>query len=225
MTPMSDKIKEIVAARGITEIVHFTSNHGLVGSLEVGAVVSRRQLPAEKHLAYIAAPTSATRREAEAYFDKNEDWLDFVNLSISEINTSYFNFASTKWHVTGDRWWAILAFSPDILAHEGVYFATTNNIYDFVVRQPGARGLDNLFAQSIKRKGNWTALRRDRADALPTCEQAEVLYPKRLPLQYLEKIYVQNGDDHDRVSGWLNYYKRPNVQVLIDEAKFDGQPN
>ncbi|PAJ87304.1 DarT ssDNA thymidine ADP-ribosyltransferase family protein [Burkholderia ubonensis] len=222
---MNEKIKEIVAARGIGEVVHFTSNHGLVGSLQVGSVVSRRQLPAEDHLAYIAAPTSATRREAEEYFDKNEDWLDFVNLSISEINASYFNFASKKWHVAGDRWWAILSFSPDILSHDGVYFATTNNIYEHVSRQSGALGLQNLFSQKIKRKGGWAAFRRDRADNLPTCEQAEVLYPKRLSLDYLEKVYVQNGDDYDRVSGWLNYYKRPNVQVVIDAAKFDGQPN
>ncbi|CAN7161510.1 DUF4433 domain-containing protein [Paraburkholderia hospita] len=222
---MSETIKEVVIARGISEVVHFTSNHGLVGALQVGAVVSRRQLPAENHLAYIAAPTSATRREAEEYFDKNEDWLDFVNLSISEINASYFNFASKKWHVTGDRWWAILSFSPDILSHDGVYFATTNNIYDFVSRQPGASGLEKLFAPSVRRKGSWTAYRRDRAENLPTCEQAEVLYPKRLSLDYLERVYVQNGDDYDLVSGWLNYYKRPDVQVLIDAAKFDGQPN
>ncbi|OJA47630.1 DarT ssDNA thymidine ADP-ribosyltransferase family protein [Burkholderia ubonensis] len=222
---MTDAIQQIIAQRGITEVVHFTSNHGLVGSLELGATVSRRQLPAQKHLAHILAPTSATRRETEAYFDKKEDWLDFVNLSISEINANYFRFASKRWHIGGDRWWAILSFSPAILTHDGVYFATTNNIYDLVERQAGADGLQNLFAPSVRRKPGWTVTRKSRADRLPTCEQAEVLYPNRLSLDYLEKIYVGTGDDHDCVSGWLSYYKRPNVQVVIDEAKFAGQPN
>lgn len=222
---MSDAINQIVAVRNITEIVHFTSNHGLVGSLEVGAVLSRRQLPAEKHLAYISAPTSATRREAEEYFNKDKDWLDFVNLSITEINTSYFKFASERWHVTGDRWWAILVFSPEILAHDGVYFATTNNIYDMVVRQSDEVGLQNLFAPMVRRKSTWRVNRGNRADNLPTCEQAEVLYPKRLSLKYLRKIYVRNGEEHDCVSGWLNFYKRPDVEVVIDEAKFAGKPN
>jgi len=94
-----------------------------------------------------------------------------------------------------------------------------------VVREAGGQGLQKLFSPSVKRKTGWTAVRGDRPDNVPTCEQAEVLYPERLSLEYLRKIYVRNGDEHDRIWSFLALYKRPDVEVVIDEAKFAGRPN
>ena len=218
-------IKKIVEVNEIHEIVHFTSNHGLVGTLETGLVLSRRKLPEVDHLAYIASPTSKSRQEAEQYFDKAEDWLDFVNLSISEINQHYFGFASSRWHVSGDRWWTILSFKPEILEHPGVYFTTTNNIYQHVKRSQGADGLRALFATRINRKDNWYALRHGRAPRLPTCQQAEVLYPHALSIEYLQKVYVMSDEDHDVVAGWLRYYGKSDIEVKIAPEKFLGVPN
>jgi hypothetical protein len=219
-------IQEIVDERGISEIVHFTSNHGLVGMLELKKALSRRQLPENDHLAYLAGPTSAQRQEASEFFDKQEDWLDFLNLSISEINYHYFNYAATKWHNQGDRWWAILVFSPEILSHENVFFATTNNVYiEHVKRGRGADGLNQLFVPVVKRKGVWFANRGSRPSHLPTCQQAEVLYPQSLPLTYLRKIYVRTDEEHDIVAGWLRMYGMRDVQVKIEPEKFRGVPN
>lgn len=218
-------IEDIVAARGISEILHFTSNHGLVGIFTLGCVLSRRALPGEDHLAHVAAPTSATRQEAASYFDKEQDWLDYINLSISEINRSYFKFASQRWHTTGDRWWVILAFKPSILSLEGVYFSTTNNVYENTSRASGAEGLKALFSDKTDRKPGWTVKRLSRAANLTTCEQAEVLFPNPLELSHLQAIYVANEDHSDLVEGWLAYYKILGVSVIINEGKFLGQPN
>lgn len=219
------KLEHEIIDRKIKEIVHFTSNHGLVGTLEMGSVLSRRRLPDVSHLAYLAAPTSEKRQEAAHYFDKAEDWLDFVNMSISEINQYYFHVASTKWHVAGDRWWTILSFSPEILSHYGVFFTTTNNIYEYVKRGQGHQGLAALFDEPILRKNNWYARRGLRAVNLPTCQQAEVLYPQSVSIEYLQRIYVANDEQHDIVSGWLRYYGKSDVEVTIQPEKFSGAPN
>lgn len=220
------EVLDVVSTRGIQEIVHFTSNHGLVGMLELKCALSRRQLPEAKHLAYLAAPTSAQRQEATSFFNKDEDWLDFLNLSISEINFHYFNIAATKWHNSGDRWWTILSFSPTILSHDDVFFTTTNNVYvEHVNRERGASGLVKLFEDRIRRKGDWTAHRGTRPENLPTCQQAEVLYPGRLSLEHLVKIYVRTDDEHDIVAGWLRLYSVNNVQIVIEPRKFKGVPN
>lgn len=222
---MSDNLRRLLEERGVAEIVHFTSNNGLVGSLQLHSLISRRALPKEKHLAYVAAPTASARAEAQEFFNKDRDWLDFINMSISEINSSYFRFAS-KWHVNEDRWWVILSFCPTIATHDGVYFTTTNNIYDHVQRGHGELGFNALFVDNVRRKGpNWRAYRGDRPDRLPTCEQAELLYPSRLSLDFLRKIYVRSGENHDVVEGWLRYFKRDGVDVVIDPSKFVGVPN
>ena len=217
-------VAQEIIRRGITEIVHFTTNHGLVGMLAKGAVLSRRQLPNESLLRYIAHPNAVTRTEAAEYFDKSADWLDYVNLSVSEINRSYFGF-SNRWSHNSDIFWSIMAFDAEILTHQGVHFATTNNVYLFCKRGNGLDGFNAMFATIVRRKGDWSAKRRNRADWLPTCEQAEVLYPSAVPLEYLRKIYVRTDDDHDCVAGWLAQYDRHDVLVEIAPAKFNGVPN
>lgn len=218
-------VNDVVSRRGITELLHFTSNHGLVGILEIKCILSRRALPKEDHLAHIAAPTSAARQEAESYFDKEEDWLDYINLSVTEINRNYFKFASERWHTSGDRWWVILSFNPSLLSEDGVYFSTTNNVYSQTLRSKGVPGFEALFSESIARKPGWTVTRKARPSNLPTCEQAEVLFPSRLDLAYLQAIYVDSEDRSDLVEGWLSLYKISDVSVIIDASKFNGQPN
>jgi hypothetical protein len=218
-------VADIVHRRGITEVLHFTSNHGLVGIMEMGEILSRRALPTEDHLAHISTPTSAARKEAESYFDKQEDWLDYVNLSLTEINRNYFKFASERWHTSGDRWWVILSFRSELLSLSGVYFSTTNNVYSKTFREQGGEGLESLFAERIDRKAGWTVMRKSRPLNLPTCEQAEVLFPTRLDLSYLQAIYVDSEDRSDLVEGWLSLYKITGVSVIIDASKFNGQPN
>jgi hypothetical protein len=83
-------ITDFIANQGIEEVLHFTTNRGLVGILQSHQILSRWRLPGERELAYILRPNVATRPEESEFFDKQENWLDFINMSISEINSRFF---------------------------------------------------------------------------------------------------------------------------------------
>jgi len=217
-------VQNEIVERDITEVLHFTTNRGLVGILATRHLRSRRRLPEDEYLQHILHPNAIVRPEDKPYFDKSKDWLDYVNLSISEINSSFFGFSGTWTHNQG-RWWAILAFDPVILTHDGVFFATTNNAYEHCNRKDGLKGLLQLFAPTVWRKGQWRAVRGNRQPRLPTCEQAEALYPGEVSTEFLRRIYVRNGEDADRAGGFLRDFPHPGVEVLVDERKFAGARN
>lgn len=217
-------IDHLIKEKEIEEVLHFTTNNGIVGILATGYLRSRFKLSEDQYLQHILFPNSSNRPEESIYFDKKENWLNYINLSISEINSRYFQ-VSDRWHNTKNVWWGILAFDPVIMGHDGVYFATTNNSYDYCKRGIGVDGFNALFASLIKCKPNWNILRIRRSNKLPTCEQAEVLYPQRISTKFLKTIYVSDESSHDAVFGWLLEFNLPNVNVVISEEKFKGMPN
>jgi hypothetical protein len=176
-------ISAVIKRREIPEVLHFTTNLGLLGMLagEKG-VLSRQRLPDEKYLEHVYRPNAAVRRDGP--------WLDYVNLSISHINTEFFGH-SERWHEDEAVWWCIVALDPEVLTHDGVLFATTNNMYTSCNRCAGETGLENLFAERVTLwPGN--TIKRDEGLALceTTCHQAEVLYPQRVLLEHFRHIYV-----------------------------------
>ena len=123
-----------------------------------------------------------------------------------------------------------MSFHPDIMSHDGVRFTTTNNSYEDCLRTIGSEGLEELFVNKIhrKRKGGhdpWITSRGNRGPKLPTCEQAEVLYPDQISLEHLTKIYVENAEHFDVARGWANEFGFESVTVEVNEAKFMGRPN
>ncbi|WP_202744863.1 DarT ssDNA thymidine ADP-ribosyltransferase family protein [Acinetobacter pittii] len=217
-------LSEAIKQKGIEEVLHFTTNRGIVGILATGYLASRAGLKDHDLLEHVLHVNAKDRPEASELFDKSENWLDFVNLSISEINQHYFQ-VSKRWHIDQDVWWLILSFDSEIINHEGVYFATTNNSYPYCKRGKGIEGFELLFQNIIKRKYNWSVVRSNRKNNLPTCQQAEVLYPKKIPINYLKKVYVNSEDNYDRVKGWLRQFNLLNVEVEINSNKFNGRPN
>ncbi|HEN9576542.1 TPA: DUF4433 domain-containing protein [Acinetobacter baumannii] len=217
-------LSEAIKQKGIEEVLHFTTNRGIVGILATGYLTSRAGLRDHDLLEHVLHVNAKDRPEASELFDKSENWLDFVNLSISEINQHYFQ-VSKRWHVDQNVWWLILSFDSEIMNHEGVYFATTNNSYPYCKRGKGIEGFELLFQNIINRKYNWSVVRNNREKKLPTCQQAEVLYPKKISINYLIKVYVNSEDNYDRVKGWLRQFNLPNVEVEINSNKFNGRPN
>lgn len=205
-------IQEIAKRRSITEVLHFTTHKGLLGALHSGAVKSRKRLPADVDLQFIYQPN--------ANFRKDQAWLDYVNLSISCINKEFFR-VSCRWHRDEDLWWCILSFDPGILAHDGVYFTTTNNMYTGVRRGTGAAALEALFAPRITR---WTGNSVQRTPGMPshltTCMQAEVLYPRELSTGYLRRVYVVRAEDSDEVHAQLAMTGFQATDVLVDPERF-----
>lgn len=84
--PVIDDIAQHIEALGITEIVHFTRNTGMLGIARSGALLARAHLSAAKHLEYIYEANAKVRRDL--------DHLDYVNLSIDRINASFFSVAT-----------------------------------------------------------------------------------------------------------------------------------
>jgi hypothetical protein len=208
-------VEEVVRARCITEVMHFTTHWGLLGILHSGFVKPRKALPNDAELEHIYSPNAVYR--------KDRPWLGHVNLSISRINYEFFCH-SCRWHRESDLWWCILAFDPVILLCDGVVFATTNNIYTGVKRGKGGSGLEALFATSITRWNGNIKVRDSRSNANhTTCEQAEVLYPGDLSIEHLDRIYVQNGEDEDEVHAQLSLIGRSNISVAVEPSIFKEQ--
>lgn len=209
-------ISSIIRNRGIKEILHFTTNEGLLGILHTRFLKSRERLPEDKRLEYIFKPNAVWR--------KDPLWLDYINLSISRINAKFFEIASKKWHKARDIWWCVLSFDPIILTHEGVYFATTNNMYTGVKRGRGASGLEALFADRIIQWDDRVVIRDSHQPLnLTTCPQAEVLYPRKLSTTFLLKIYVQKPEHHDDICGQCSGVGHPVVDVFLKPEVFTGE--
>lgn len=206
-------IESIISDRNITEILHFTTNLGLLGIVGTSSVLSRKRLPKEKYVEYIYKPNCSTRKDLA--------WLDYINLSISRINDSMFG-ASKRWHEVDDVWWATLGFEASILDDPGVYFTTTNNIYPSVRRGTGADGLEAMFAEPVSGRYSQPML-RGPADPLnwTTDRQAEVLYPGQLSLDRLQRIYVREEHHADEISGWFaSFFKATPVRVVCAPEVF-----
>lgn len=201
-------IDDIVIQRKISEILHFTTNEGLLGILYSGALKSRQCLPQEKQLEYIYKPN--------AVFRKDSEWLDYINLSISRINYQFFDVSANRWHRDRNIWWCVLSFDPVILSYPGVYFTTTNNMYSGVRRDTGVAGLQALFENRITQWPGKIVKRDSKLPAnLPSCPQAEVLYPGELATDFLQSVYVSTGEDHDDICGQCAGVSHPEIEVKV----------
>jgi hypothetical protein len=188
-------IAEIIERRGIEEVLHFTTNKGFVGMLAVESLLARARLPEEKYLEHVYQPNAQYRRDA--------GWVDYVNLSITRINTEFFGHSS-RWHRHEDVWWCVVSVDPIIVTYDGVYFVTTNNTYSGKKRATGPDALEALFSPIVRRwAGNDVHRRPDAPENEPTCEQAEVLYPESISTDYLTAVYVATEAHADIVGTQL----------------------
>lgn len=213
-TGLDNAVLQYAGQRGIAEVLHFTTNPGLLGILATGAVLSRDGLSADRYVEHIYTPNCADRL-------KDADWTGYVNLSITRVNSSMLTFSRNR-HVADEVWWCVLAFDVSIMAHPGVYFSTTNNIYPAARRQQGITGLAALFEQSVAgRYGNLSHRTVHTPINLPTDPQAEVLFPDRIPLSWLRAIYVPDEDNIDYVNSlFVTFGVSPRVPVQYKPEVF-----
>jgi hypothetical protein len=197
VSPTDSTIVNWATGRGETEILHFTTNKGLIGILAYGSLLSRDQLREEELLTEIAVYNAPNRC-------RDADWTGWVNLSITTANSSFMR-SSMNWHPEETIWWAILAFDPEILGHDGVHFATSNNAYPSTQRGAGLVGIKATYADAVPWGMYGSVARRNASTPTsnPTHEQAEVLYPRSIDLAYLRTIYVAEDRHIDDVAGWI----------------------
>lgn len=210
-------IRDIATDRSIEEILHFTTNKGLVGILASGHILSRAQLPTEKYLEHVYEPNAEVRRDGP--------WLDHVNLSISRLNWEFFGH-SRRWHAHEDVWWCAVAISPAVLELPDVVFTTTNNIYTGCRRAPGEEGLKAMFADRVPRwAGNVVVRPPDFPDSWTTDHQAEVLVPRKVRVEHLSKIYVATEAHADIVASQCEILlgEAAPLPIVIDPDVFEPQ--
>lgn len=211
-------VEQIIAARKITEILHFTTNRGLVGILATKALKARSLLSEDKYLEHIYLNNCPDR-------SRDAEWHGYVNLSITTVNWHLFGISMHKWHLEPGIYWCVLSFDPVILTHDGVFFATTNNMYSGVLRAKGGKGLERLFGKTIVRWYGCTVTRdTDEPGNQPTCHQAEVLYPKQVSIEYLRQIYVEDEAHLDSVGSALDTLASEyNIRCTVRPGMFEEQ--
>ena len=197
---LDDAVLDVVARRRITDVLHFTTNHGLLGIAASGALLSRDDLNESNEVEHIRRLNCDDRL-------KDTDWTGYVSMSITAVNTRMLG-SSEGWQTRREGGdiisWAVLSFDPEVLAHPGVHFVTTNNTYDAVLRRgTGAAALEALFGPAIKWGYYGSVMRRGSRHEPhePTDPQAEVLYPVSVPLSYLRAIYVREEELIDHIAG------------------------
>ncbi|MDN2667471.1 DarT ssDNA thymidine ADP-ribosyltransferase family protein [Vibrio sp. 14N.309.X.WAT.E.F5] len=207
-------ISKLVEAKEITEILHFTTNTGFLGMLSQKQVLPNSKLHQEDTLEFIFQQNSQSRRE------KNAKWLDYINLSISKLNHEFFGY-SQYIHRHKDMYWVVLSFSPQIMSHQGVYFTTTNNIYPSCIREQGVEGFEKMFNDPIEGLRQRDFYRNgSHLPSHTTCEQAEVLYPAGLSLEYLNRIYVCNEESKSCVNAQMMLYNNA-IETVVAPSVFN----
>jgi len=212
-------IKRLIERRGIQSVLHFTTNRGSLGIFASKALKSRLLLNSDDQLEHIFTPNAL-------YRSRDAKWLNYVNLSISQINTNFFQVAENNWHREKGFFWCIFDFDPVILTHSGVVFSTTNNIYSDVVRGEGGVGLEATFAPFISHwntTSSSSVIRPDGyPDCLPTCRQAEVLYPNEVSTEFVKRIYVRNESEVDELMGQMAIASHPDIPIKVAPELFVG---
>lgn len=203
MTPADE-----ARARGVEEILHFTTDKGTLGMLRKDALLSRERLQDDPDLAFIFQGVWPVRAP---------QWVDYVSLSIHSINRDLYRRAERN---LPDRWWAVVAFDVAILDHEGLWFATTNNIYPACIRGQGAEGFARLYADPVYGRYSTAHTREGLDPAQPTDRAAEILYPGELPLKHLTALYVPEQQHRQLVLAWCDALDRPEVPVTVREDLF-----
>lgn len=203
-----------INTRGVAELVHFTTNHGVLGALFTRYVRSRQRLEGDRMVEYLFRPNSKFRKDAA--------YLDYVSLSIERINSHFYGISSGSWHGSEDIFWVVLSFDPEIMNHEGVIFSTTNNIYTSVRRGLGTAGYAALYEQRVAHwNGRYVDRQADLPASWPTCEQAELLYPGEIATQFLRRVYTRSSLEQSEVKGFLKATFHDDIEVVVDASRFE----
>jgi hypothetical protein len=89
------------------------------------------------------------------------------------------------------------------------------------LRGVGPETFGSLFAERIVRWRN-NVVTRDPASPLNyvTCEQAEVLYPGEVPVDFLKKIYLVSDEIADEVHGLVSVLGYKDIEIVVKPEVF-----
>ncbi|RZF09664.1 DarT ssDNA thymidine ADP-ribosyltransferase family protein [Streptomyces albidoflavus] len=209
----AEGISTLLQERKITEVVHFTTNRGLLGILVQRLCKARALLAKDEYLESIYHENTKRRREDPKYWS-------YVNLSISEPNHRFLRISSEDWWANEDLFWAVLSFDPVIMTHPGVLFAPGNMGYEGITPVEGLPGAEALFADRVPKGFKKTMPRWVRAPHLPTNPQAEVLYPQAVSTRHLQRICVLTDEDAAKAEAIVSVSGHDEVDIIVDPVTF-----
>ncbi|OON71447.1 DarT ssDNA thymidine ADP-ribosyltransferase family protein [Streptomyces tsukubensis] len=209
----AEGISTLIQERKITEVVHFTTNRGLLGILVQRLCKARALLAKDEYLESIYHENTKWRREDPKYWS-------YVNLSVSEPNHRFLRISSEDWWANEDLFWAVLSFDPVIMTHPGVLFAPGNMGYEGITPVEGLPGAEALFADRVPKGFKKTMARWDRAPHLPTNPQAEVLYPQAVSTRHLQRIFVFTDEDAAKAEAIVSVSGHDEVDIIVDPVTF-----
>lgn len=189
--------------RGVTELVHYTTQKGVHGTVASSALLSRARLDKDEYLEHIREPV---------WPRKDPEWIDHISLSVTSINDDlFFRSRSHYPHL----WWAVISLAPGILDDSDVVFTTTNNIYPAVERGEGVVGFEAMFAAEVTGRYGTRHTREGLPDSQPTDRAAEVLYPGMISTEHVQALYVLEADHRRTVLAWCEALNHPDLHVEI----------
>lgn len=207
-------IASVVTKLGITEILHFTTSNGALGVLAEKALVPRSQLKETQLLEFIVKNNCDARKDPE--------WAGHNSMSISRINTKFFQYSEWRHGHEDDLWWCILGFSPSILEHPDVVFVSGNNTWPRAIKKKGEQGLKGMFAAQVPGTYGSTISRAKIPDNVPTSIEGEVLYPGRVPIEYLTHVYFREQANADQFLSQAHTLgiELPESMAIVCETRF-----
>jgi hypothetical protein len=189
--------------RGVSELLHYTTQKGVHGTIAKGALLSRAQLDGEEYLAHIREPV---------WPRKDPQWVNHISLSVTSTNALLF--AQSRYHYP-TLWWAVFAVSPEILDDADVVFTTTNNIFPYVKRDVGVVGFEAMFADPVVGRYATVQTRAGLDTAQPTDRAAEVLYPGRISTNHVQTIYVIEPHHRHVILAWCEAHDHADLAVEV----------
>jgi hypothetical protein len=194
---------EAADRRGVSELVHYTTQRGMHGTIASRALLSRARLEKDEYLEHIREPV---------WPRKDPAWVDHISLSVSSINDELFRQSRAHYlHL----WWAVISIDPVILDDADVVFTTTNNIFPKVRRTMGVEGFEAMFDDPVYGKYSAVHTRAGLRDCQPTDRAAEVLYPARISTDRVQAVYVLDAEHKRTVLAWCEALDHSDLHVDV----------
>lgn len=199
---------EAATRRGVTQLLHYTTQKGVHGTIASAAILSRAQLDKDEYLEHIRKGVWPRR---------DHRWIDHISLSVTSINELLFRQSRANHPM---MWWAVFSVWPSILNDDNVWFTTTNNIFPAVRRGQDLTGFGAMFADPVEGRYGKMHTRAGLPCSQPTDRAAEVLYPQRISTDRVQRVYVSEADHRHLVLAWCEALGHRDLDVEISPNIF-----
>lgn len=184
LTPHQKAIRDYLNERGITTLVHFTDEEAYESILKHG-IVSRKEAK-KRNISIKIYDNSDLNSKVCSIMKSSKD--DYISLSITSINNRLLSKYKFDRGLKREK---IIYIDASILWKEidkDIIYCNMNAISSSVSFGKDVKALKALFADSItqyKETGPEVFNRDGKANNLPTHDQAEILFEKRIDPKYI----------------------------------------